>query len=178
MIIRPALLLILLHLGIQTCSAQAISIVSSQWPPYVDDSMPEKGLAVELVNKALQRKDYQPTLHIDNWRRALEGVEIGVFDATCAIWKTAERERSLVYSEPYLTNTISFIKKKTSLIEYRGLADLQGLLIGVVRDYAYDERFNRARGLIKIPANFSVQNLQKLNNGTIDLTLGDERAIN
>ncbi|SMG67107.1 [similarity to] ABC-type amino acid transporter, periplasmic binding protein [methanotrophic bacterial endosymbiont of Bathymodiolus sp.] len=68
--------------------------------------------------------------------------------------------------------------KKSTVIEYRGLADLQGLVIGVVRDYAYDEAFNRSRGLIKIPANFSVQNLQKLNNGTIDLTLGDERAIN
>ena len=110
MILRPILLLVLLNLFIPLCSAQTISIVSSQWPPYVDDSIPEKGLAVELVNKALQRKGYQPTLHIYNWQRALEGVEIGVFDATCAIWKTAERERDLLYSEPYLTNTISFIK--------------------------------------------------------------------
>lgn len=178
MLLRPILLLVFLNLFIPTCSAQAISIVSSQWPPYVDDSMPEKGLAVELVHKALERKGYQPTLHIDNWQRALEGVEIGVFDATCAIWKTAERERALVYSEAYLTNTISFIKKKSTPIEYHGLTDLRGLLIGVVRDYAYDEAFTRSRGLIKIPANYSVQNLQKLNNGTIDLTLGDERAIN
>ncbi|OQK17099.1 hypothetical protein AU255_04150 [Methyloprofundus sedimenti] len=178
MILRPLLLLILLNLFIQSCSAQAISIVSSQWAPYVDDSLQRKGLAVELVDKALQRKGYQPTLHIYNWKRALEGVEIGVFDATCAIWKTPERERYLVYSEPYLTNTISFIKKKNLPIEYHSLADLQGLIIGVVRNYAYDESFNNARGLIKIPENFIVQNLQKLNNGTIDLTLGDERAIN
>ena len=178
MILRAILLLVLLNLFVPLCSAQAISVVSSQWPPYVDDSMPGKGLAVELVNKALQRKGYQPTLHIYNWQRALEGVEIGVFDATCAIWKTAERESDLLYSEPYLTNTISFIKKKSTVIEYRGLADLQGWVIGVVRDYAYNEAFNRSRGLIKIPANFNVQNLQKLNDGTIDLTLGDERAIN
>jgi hypothetical protein len=31
----------------------------------------------------------------DSWSRALEGVEIGVFDATCAIWKTPEREQGL-----------------------------------------------------------------------------------
>ena len=77
MILRPILLLVLLNLFIPLCSAQTISIVSSQWPPYVDDSIPEKGLAVELVNKALQRKGYQPTLHIYNWQRALEGVESG-----------------------------------------------------------------------------------------------------
>ncbi len=176
--LRSILLFVILNLFIQTSSAQVISIVSSQWPPYVDETMPQKGLAVELVNKALKRKGYQPSLHIYNWQRALEGVEIGVFDATCAIWKTAKRERNLVYSEPYLTNTISFIKKKSTHVEYQGLADLQGFVIGVLRDYAYDESFNRSRGLIKIPANFIVQNLHKLNNGTIDLTLGDERAIN
>ena len=178
MIFRPILLFVLLNLFIQTCSAQAISVVSNQWPPYVDDSVPEKGLAVELVNKALQRKGYQMTLHVYNWQRALEGVEIGVFDATCAIWKSAEREQNLLYSEPYLTNTISFLKKKNTVIDYHSLNDLQGFVIGVLRDYAYDESFNRSRGLIKIPANFIVQNLQKLNNGSIDLTLGDERAIN
>ena len=178
MTLRPILLLVFLNLFMQTCAAQAISIVSNQWPPYVDEAVPEKGLAVELVTKALQRKDYQTTLHIYNWQRALEGVEIGVFDATCAIWKTAKREQSLLFSEPYLTNTISFLKKKSTTVDYHSLDDLRGFVIGVLRGYAYDETFNRSRGLIKIPENFIVQNLQKLNNGTIDLTLGDERAIN
>lgn len=176
--LRPLLFIFFLSLFTQTCNAQAINIVSSQWPPYVDDSMPEKGLAVELVNKALISKGYQPVLHIYNWKRALEGVEIGVFDATCAIWKTPERERDLLFSEPYLHNTISFIKKKSLQLDYNNLNDLRGLVIGVLRGYAYDESFNRSRGLIKIPENFIVQNLQKLNNGSIDLTLGDERAIN
>lgn len=175
---RAILLLVLLNLSLPLCSAQAISIVSSQWPPYVDNSMPEKGLAFELVSKALARKGYQTTLHIYNWQRALEGVEIGVFDATCAIWKTPAREQDLLFSAPYLSNTISFIKKRGFQLEYNGLNDLQGLVIGVLRGYAYDDTFNNSRQLIKIPENFIVQNLQKLNNGIIDLTLGDQRAIN
>lgn len=174
---RPALLLLLLSLLTQTCSAQTLNIVSSQWPPYVDDAAPEKGLAVELVNKALQRKGYQPRLHIDNWQRALEGVRIGVFDATCAIWKTVKREQDLLFSEPYLNNKISFIKKKSLTVEYQHFSDLTGFIIGVVRGYAYDEAFTQSRTLLKIPANHIIQNLQKLNQGSIDLTVGDERAI-
>ena len=176
---RPALLFfLLLNLFIQTCSAQIINMVSNQWPPYVDDAAPEKGLAVELVNKALQRKGYQPRLHIENWQRALEGVQIGVFDATCAIWKTAKREQDLLFSEPYLDNKISFIKKKSLTVEYAHFTDLTGFVIGVLRDYAYSEQFTQSRILIKIPANHLIQNLQKLNQGTIDLTVGDELAIN
>ena len=174
MMLRPILFFVLLSLYPQVSMAQVIRIVSSQWPPYVDNSMPEKGLAVELVNKALERKGYQPTLQVYHWRRALEGVEIGVFDATCAIWKTAEREKTLLYSEPYLENTISFLKKKGNKIKHQKLSDLQGLVIGTLRDYAYDNAFNESTALIKIPANFIVQNLQKLNKGAIDLTLGVE----
>ena len=123
---RPALLLfLLLNLFAQTCSAQTtINMVTNQWPPYVDDSAPEKGLAVELVTKALQRKGYQSRIHIDSWPRALEGVKIGVFDATCAIWKTAAREQDLLFSDAYLDNKISFIKKKSLTVEYSHLSDL------------------------------------------------------
>lgn len=174
---RPVLLLLLLNLLVQTCSAQTLNIVSSQWPPYVDDTATNKGLAVELVNKALQRKGYHPRLHIDNWQRALEGVKIGVFDASCAIWKTAERERDLLFSDPYLNNKVSFIKKKSLLVEYAHFTDLTGFIIGVVRGYAYNEAFIQSRALIKIPANHIIQNLHKLNQGSIDLSVGDERAI-
>ena len=175
---HPALLLfICLNFFVHSSLAQTISIVSNQWPPYVNDAAPEKGLAVELVTKALQRKGYQSNLHIDSWQRALEGVRIGVFDATCAIWKTAAREQELLFSEPYLNNKISFIKKKTLAIDYQHFTDLTGLIIGTLRDYAYNEEFNQSRILIKIPANHIVQNLNKLNQGDIDLTVGDERAI-
>ncbi len=175
---RPSLLLFLcLNLFAQSCLAQTIRMVSNQWPPYVDDTAPEKGLAVELVTKALQRKGYQSTLHIDSWQRALEGVRIGVFDATCAIWKTAAREQELLFSEPYLDNKISFLKKKSLTVDYSHFSDLAGLVIGTLRDYAYHEEFDQSRILIKIPANHLVQNLNKLNQGDIDLTVGDEHVI-
>ncbi len=175
---RPTLLFtLLLMCFMPLVIAQPIKIASNQWPPYVDNAAPEKGLAVELVFKALQKKGYQPSLHIDNWRRALEGVELGVFDASCATWKTAEREQNLLFSEAYLDNKISFIKKKTLSIDYSQLNDLTGYIIGIIPDYAYSEQFNRSRALIKIPANHLIQNLQKLNQGTIDLTLDDERTI-
>ena len=173
---RPVLFL-LLNLLAQTCPAQTINMVTNQWPPYVDDAAPEKGLAVELVSKALQRKGYQSRLHIDSWPRALEGVKIGVFDATCAIWKTAEREQDLLFSDAYLDSKISFLKKKSLTVEYTHFTDLTGFVIGTLRDYAYSEQFIQSRALIKIPANHLIQNLQKLNQGTIDLTVGDERAI-
>jgi len=162
----------------QANETRTLRMVSNQWPPYVDSSLAEQGLAIEIVTKALQKKGYQPTLTIDNWPRALEGVAIGVFDATCAIWKTPEREQDLLFSEPYLKNKISFLKKKGLSIDYQQLSDLKGFIIGVLRSYAYNDEFTQSHGLMKVPENYVIQNLQKLNQGAIELTLGDELVIN
>jgi len=161
----------------QANDTQPIRLVSNQWPPYVDSSLAGQGLAIEIVTKALQKKGYQSTLTIDSWPRALEGVEIGVFDATCAIWKTPEREQDLLFSEPYLKNKISFLKKKSLSIDYQQLSDLKGFIIGVLRDYAYNDEFTQSRELMKVPENYLIQNLQKLNQDEIELTLDDELVI-
>ncbi len=157
--------------------AEPLGIVGSSWPPYIDKNHQFKGMAMEIVTRALQRRGYQSRTNIETWPRALEGVEIGVYDVVAAVWKTPEREKKLLFSWPYLVNQIKFIKMKDTKVQYRTLADLKGLLIGTVRNYAYDKDFLATQALIKIPQNHIIQNLLKLTQGEIDLTLGDEKAI-
>ena len=72
---------------------------------------------------------------------------------------------------------IRFIKKKNREIRYDNLDDLSGYVIGTIKDYAYGEEFDNSLTLIKIPQNYIIQNLSKLQEGDIDLTVGDEIAI-
>ncbi len=158
-------------------AAESLGLVGSNWPPYIDKNQDTKGLAMEIVETALKLKGYQTRPNIETWPRVLEGVEIGVYDVVTSIWKTPEREKMLLFSTPYLVNQIKFIKMKNTEAKYQNLDDLTGYLIGVVKDYAYDEAFLESQILIKIPQNHIVQNLLKLTKGEIDLTLGDERAL-
>jgi polar amino acid transport system substrate-binding protein len=158
-------------------SSAALTIVASQWPPYVDQSMAKKGLAMEIVSSAFERAGYQPAIRIETWPRALEGLEIGIYDVVGTVWKTPEREKLFVFSTPYWINQIRFIKKKNLDVRYDNLDDLSGYVIGTIKDYAYGEEFVSSRTLIKIPQNHIIQNLSKLHEGDIDLTLGDEIAI-
>jgi polar amino acid transport system substrate-binding protein len=157
--------------------AETLGLVGSNWPPYIDKNQNNKGLAMEIVETALLQKGYRIRANVETWPRVLEGVEIGVYDVVAAIWKTPEREEMLIFSNPYLVNHIKFIKMKNTEAKYQNLEDLTGYLIGVVKDYAYDEAFLESQILIKIPQNHIVQNLLKLTQGEIDLTLGDERAV-
>ena len=158
-------------------SSAALTIVASQWPPYVDQSMAKNGLAMEIVFSAFERAGYQPDIRIETWPRALEGLEIGIYDVVGTVWKTPEREELLVFSDPYWINQIRFIKKKNLEVRYDNLDDLSGYVIGTIKDYAYGEEFVSSRTLIKIPQNHIIQNLSKLHEGDIDLTLGDEISI-
>lgn len=157
--------------------AGKLLVVVNSWPPYIDKTLPQKGLAMAVVVAALQRKGYQAEISIESWSRALEGIEIGVYDVAGAIWKTSQREKALLFSKPYLVNYIKFIKKKNLEVKYETLEDLTGYLIGTVRNYAYDEAFISSEKLLKLPQNHIIQNLAKLREDEIDLTLGDEKAI-
>lgn len=157
--------------------AENITVVVNSWPPYVDKTLPGKGLAMQIVTAAMQRKGYQTKVAIETWDRALEGLNVGVYDVIGAIWKIPQREQTMLFSEPYLVNQIKFFKKKSTPVSFQSLDDLSGYLIGTVRNYAYDDAFVQSEKLLKIPANHIIQNLLKLREGQIDLAVGDERAI-
>lgn len=157
--------------------AKDLKLIANIWAPYVSDQMPNNGLAIDIVTTAFRKAGYNPLLKIDSWSRALEGGKIGIYDAVAAIWYTKERTSDLEFSEPYLVNEIKFIKRKNRNIEFNQIDDLRGLLIGVVKDYAYEESFISLNDIIRIPQNHLVQNLLSLRKGDIDLTLGDQRTI-
>lgn len=157
--------------------AKDLKLIANIWSPYVSDQMPNNGLAIDIVTTAFSKAGYKPTFKLDSWPRALEGGKLGIYDVVAAIWYTEERARDLEFSKPYLVNEIKFIKRKNQNIEFNRIEDLRGLVIGVVKDYAYDERFISHNDIIKIPQNHVVQNLLSLVKGDIDLTLGDQRTI-
>ena len=147
------------------------------WPPYLDRYHENHGAAAELVMTALSRAGYDYTFSYDNWSHTLQGTEIGVLDIVVAGWYTDERAQQFVYSEPYLYNRISFIKRKNDSVDYTSMEDLRGEVIGIVSNYAYGPEFDGSNLLIKLPNNHLIQNLSLLQQGKLDLTLDDELVI-
>lgn len=150
---------------------------SGNWPPYSDAGLPGQGLAVDIVTTALKRAGYTPYLRIDSLDRILEGGALGVYDVFATPWYSDARNQYLDYSKPYLESHIRFIERKGANIKFESLADLKGVMVGTVQDYAYGEAFTESRDLIKIPERNLIQNLLKLTQGRIDLTLDDERVL-
>jgi polar amino acid transport system substrate-binding protein len=79
-----------------------------------------------------------------------------------------------MFSEPYLNNSIKFIKKKGSTFDYSGLESLTGKSVGIVRECGYGDDFLSAKNFKRPEAKNLISNIRKLIAGRIDLTLEDE----
>ncbi|MEA2093225.1 MAG: transporter substrate-binding domain-containing protein [Pseudomonadota bacterium] len=162
----------------QSLMALDLSVVhTGNWPPYAAKELPGQGLAVELVTTALQNAGYTVHLRVDSLDRIVEGIKLGVYDVFATPWYSDARNRYLDFSDPYLESTIRFIKRKETDFKYTGLAGLKGMTVGVVQDYAYDPAFSQAHDFNKISERNLIQNLLKLTQRRVQLTLDDELVL-
>jgi polar amino acid transport system substrate-binding protein len=158
-------------------AGMGLTLVGDAWPPYVDRNLPEQGMASEIVVTALKRAGYEPKVQVENWMRVLEGSEIGIYDGIVAAWHTPERAEKFLFSDPYYVNTIKLVKRKDADFSFRRIFQEQGLVVGYVEGYAYNEKLKKPQNLILVPSNHVIQNLMKLQQGQIDLTLADEGVL-
>jgi polar amino acid transport system substrate-binding protein len=155
--------------------AQDITLVANTWPPYVDKALPDDGLAIKIVKSAFKRAGFSTKVRIETWEKVLEGSKLGVYDVAGAIWKSDSRQKKLLYSDSYLTNNIVLISHVNNQLKFNSLEDLHGLLVGILKDYAYDETFMNDKKILKVQANRLTQNLIAVNKEQIDVAVGDRR---
>lgn len=158
--------------------AETLRVVAEPWPPYVDDHLPQNGLAMDLVNTAFMRARYDIKLSFQTLSKVLDGTRQGTYDVAANLWRNEERSAYVDFSEPYLINDIRFIKRKGSPVNFEHIEDLDGLKIGVVRDYAYPKRFATASNFAKINHSGLLPAIRELAKGRYDLVIGDINAIN
>ncbi|MGH8550227.1 MAG: substrate-binding periplasmic protein [Methylococcales bacterium] len=175
---QPFVILLLWGLLWSVSEVSALTVVAKEEAPFISRKLPGQGLSATIVKTALERAGYSVSFAFETWPRAYEGAEIGVYDVVGSIWYTDERARDFNFSVPYLEHEVKFIKRKADPdIQFDSLADLDGLVIGTLEGYAYDDEFLKSRKFIRVPQNYLLQNLLKLSLGEIDLTLDEERKI-
>lgn len=154
-----------------------LRLVGDSWPPYVDESLPGKGAATEVVTTALERVGYRSAVQIREWDYVKQGAELGIFDGLIAAWKTPAREQRFLFSEPYLVSHIHLVKRSDADFGFDQVGRIRGLVVGVVAGYRYSDKTYRNDNLILVESHHVLQNLDRLLKGEIDLTLADARVL-
>ena len=171
---RKAVILVLCMSASVAAARAELKVVANPWPPYTSNDVRNGGVATEIVTMALRRAGYRSKVSMVPWSRALNGTRNGDYDLIICAWRSKEREREFYFSDPYVENRIVFLKRTGSAWDYTGLPSLRGKRIGVIRDYAYSDAFNRSDIFQRDASGEFVANVLKLVSGRVDLTLEDE----
>lgn len=158
----------------QANAAERLRLVADSWAPFTDSSLPNGGLATDIVSTALARAGYATSYHQVPWARAMLGLGEGRYDVLINAWYSDERTRIGQFSSEYLLNRIRFLKRRDNPIENWTPMMLHRYEIGVVRGYAYSPDFDADTEVRKVQVqNFSIA-ARMLAAGRIDLILEDE----
>ena len=176
MLIR-LLLSVFLVLAVLPAQAQPITMMTNTWPPYVDEDLPEQGMALELVRHIFSRAGFKVDNTIERWPRAMEGVRIGLYEVLGAAWRDEARETDFIYSEPYLINELVVLKLSSNPRLLRSIMGIKGSRLGILQDYSYGVDFAEIGDVSLVVENHLIQNLMNLLNGKVDYVIGDRRVI-
>jgi polar amino acid transport system substrate-binding protein len=127
-------------LSAQLHSAESppLRLGSDVWPPFTDvEGKPRE--ALDLVESALLRTGLKAQFSIASWSDVLVRLEKGEVDGSAAMWKSSEREKQLLFSEPYLENRLVLVAPKGSDVSAKSLMDLAGRRLALARGYEYGE---------------------------------------
>jgi polar amino acid transport system substrate-binding protein len=156
--------------------APRLRLVSDAWAPFTD--VPGKPRhALDLVKEALARSGIEVSFTITQWDVALLAIAQGQQDGSAAIWKTAEREQTLLFSRPYLQNRLLLVGRRGSDVSATSLAQLAGKRVALTRGYAYGRALDEAQGLVRVDVHSDAAGLRTVLEGKADYLLLDELMV-
>ncbi len=100
----------------------------------------------------------------------------GKFDGSAAAWKDAERERVLVFSQPYLENRLVLVGRFGADVSAKTLADLKGRRVAIVEGYSYGDAVDKS-GATFVRAASEEESLALLLKLAVDYTLMDDLVV-
>ncbi len=160
----------------QTPATRTLRLASTPWSPFTNQ--PGKArFALELVHAALERAGITANTTIVEDGKLTSVLLKGEYDGSAALWKDAERERTLLYSQPYLENRLILVGRKGSDVSATKLSALKGKRIALVETYAYGDAIRDSPGPVYVKSTSEEDSIQKVISNDAAYTLLDELVV-
>ena len=161
-----------------TAAAQTttqLRLVSTIWPPFTNNSGQPR-FALDLVEEGTRRIGVTTATAFVEAAKFTPALLTGPFDGSGAAWKDPERERALLFSQPYLENRLILVARRGGDVSARALAELKGKRIAIVEGYSYGDTIGTA-GPTFVRSRGEEDSLALLLKSAVDYTLMDELVV-
>jgi polar amino acid transport system substrate-binding protein len=152
-----------------------LRLVSTAWPPFT--SQPgQPRLALDLVEAALGRIGFTAETTIVDAAQFTPALVGGSFDGSAAAWRDPERERVLLFSQPYLENRLVLVGRRGADVSAKSFAELKGRRVAIVEGYSYGDGVDAA-GPIFVRTRSEEDSIRQLLTNAVDHALVDEIVV-
>jgi len=164
-----------LSLVVVRAQTNQLRLVSTAWPPFTN-APGQPRFALDLVEAALGRIGVTTSTTIVDAAQFTPALLTGQFDGSAAAWKDPERERVLLFSQPYLENRLILVGRQGADVSARSLADLKGKRVAIVEGYAYGDTVDNS-GPTFVRSISEEDSLKQLLSSAVDYTLMDDLVV-
>jgi polar amino acid transport system substrate-binding protein len=174
---RAAICLVCTTAAILVVSAQTppLRLVSTPWPPFTNQPGQPR-FALDLVETALRRIGITAETVIVDAAEFAPLVVGGSFDGSAAAWRDSDRERVLLFSQPYLENRLILVGRRGSDVSATSLAALKNSRVAVVEGYSYGDGVDTA-GPTFVRTRSEEDSIRQLLTGQVDHALMDAVVV-
>jgi polar amino acid transport system substrate-binding protein len=158
-----------------SAQTQELRLVSTVWPPFTNPPGQPR-FALDLVETATQRFGVKTSTAIVQASDFTSELLTGQYDGSGAAWKDDERNRVLLFSQPYLENRLVLVGRQGSDVSARELGMLTGKRIAIVEGYSYGEGLEKT-GPTFVRSRSEEDSLQMMLKGEVDYTMMDELVV-
>ena len=166
----------MLSLALSAQQPVPLTLVSTAWPPFTNPPGQPR-FALDLVETALERIKIAAKTTFVSAAEFTPALLSGKFDGSAAAWKDAEREKSLIFSQPYLENRLVLVGRRGADVTAAALTALKGKRVAIVEGYSYGQAVD-ADGPVWVRTRSEEDSLAELLKGGADYTLMDELVVN
>lgn len=136
--------LLLFFLGGSARGGDLIRITNGEWPPYLSENLPCRGVASRIVTEAFALEGVTVEYGFFPWKRSLILAERGEWDGAAVWFRSPEREEAFYVSDPVIQSSYVFFHLKNVVFDWRTVDDLRDIKIGATAEYNYGEDFETA----------------------------------
>jgi polar amino acid transport system substrate-binding protein len=168
---------VVLSSGSPVISAQMapLKLVSTAWPPFTN-APGQARFALDLVEEALGRVGLTSNTTIVGAPDFTSALLAGEYDGSAAAWKDPDRERVLVFSQPYLENRLVLVGRRGADVSAKTLSDLTGKRVAIVEGYSYGGAVDLG-GPVFVRSRSEEDSLSQLLSGDVEYTLMDDLVV-
>ncbi|OUR97184.1 hypothetical protein A9Q84_12725 [Halobacteriovorax marinus] len=149
--------------------AQTFDVVVGQSPPYIDESISNRGFLTEVVEKSLENQGVEYNLQFASWQSAEDSIN-HLNGVSFAFIKNDVREKSWYFSKPIILAPSILISHRESDFEINELEDIKKFRIGVTRNISYGKNFDKLRPMLELEmVGSDLMNMKKILHKRIDL---------